>query len=61
MFRFPVEVIDSRATSMGLGWQVLADARAVEMGFDLHGVLQRIHQVRRRIFQYAGLDTRWST
>lgn len=57
VFRLPVEVIDSRATSMGLGWQVLAAVRAIEEGVDLPGVLHRVHQVRRRIFQYAGLDT----
>ncbi len=56
-FTRPVEVIDSRATSMGLGWQVLAAARAVEQGADLQGVLNRVNQVRRKIFQYAGLDT----
>ncbi len=53
----PVEVIDSRATSMGLGWQVLAAARASENGADLQDVLKRINQVRRNIIQYAGLDT----
>ena len=53
----PVEVIDSRATSMGLGWQVLAAARAVENGLDLRGVLERVNQVRGRIVQLAGLDT----
>lgn len=56
-FTRPVEVIDSRATSMGLGWQVLAAARAVEQGADLQGVLNRVNHVRRKIFQYAGLDT----
>lgn len=56
-FRLPVEVIDSRATSMGLGWQVLTAARASENGADLQGVLNRINQVRKKIFQYAGLDT----
>ncbi len=53
----PVEVIDSRATSMGLGWQVLAAARAVENGLDLRGVLERVNLVRGRIVQLAGLDT----
>jgi len=53
----PVEVIDSRATSMGLGWQVLAAARAVENGLDLREVLERVNQVRSRIVQLAGLDT----
>ncbi|HOW91936.1 MAG TPA: DegV family protein, partial [Anaerolineaceae bacterium] len=45
----PVEVIDSRATSMGLGWQVLAAARAIENGLDLQSVLERVSQVRGRI------------
>ena len=53
----PVEVIDSRATSMGLGWQVLAAARAVENGLDLRGVLERVNLVRGRIVQLAALDT----
>lgn len=53
----PVEVIDSRATSMGLGWQVLAAARAIENGLDLQSVLERVSQVRGRIVQIAGLNT----
>jgi DegV family protein with EDD domain len=57
VFKLPVDVIDSHATSMGLGWQVLAAARAIEEGVDLQGVQNRVLQVRRRIFQYAGLDT----
>jgi DegV family protein with EDD domain len=56
-FKIPIKVVDSRATSMGLGWQVLAAARASESGADLCNVIDRIKQVRRRIFQYAGLDT----
>jgi len=57
IFKMPVEVIDSRDTSMGLGWQVLAAARASENGADLQDVLKRINQVRRNIIQYAGLAT----
>lgn len=53
----PVEVIDSRATSMGLGWQVLAAARAIENGLDLQRVLEHVNQVRGRIVQIAGLNT----
>jgi len=53
----PVEVIDSRATSMGLGWQVLAAARAIENGLDLQHVLEHVNQVRARIVQIAGLNT----
>lgn len=56
-FSLPVTVVDSRGTSMGLGWQVLAAARAHDAGLDLRGMLARVQHVRRRITQMVGLDT----
>ncbi len=56
-FSLPVTVVDSTGTSMGMGWQVLAAARAAQSGTDLKGVLEKIESVRRRITQMVGLDT----
>ena len=56
-FSLPVTVVDSTGTSMGMGWQVLAAARAAEAGSDLNGILDVIHRVRCRITQMVGLDT----
>ncbi len=56
-FSLPVTVVDSTGTSMGMGWQVLAAARAAQAGTDLKGILEGIDRVRRRITQMVGLDT----
>ena len=56
-FSLPVTVLDSRGTSMGMGWQVLAAARARDAGLDLRAVLERVEAVRQRITQMVGLDT----
>ena len=56
-FSLPVTVVDSTGTSMGMGWQVLAAARAARSGMDTRGILEKIDHVRRRITQIAGLDT----
>ena len=56
-FSLPVTVLDSRGTSMGMGWQVLAAARARDAGLDLRAVLDRVEVVRQRITQMVGLDT----
>jgi len=56
-FTLPVSVLDSTGTSMGMGWQVLAAARAADEGTDLAGILDKIDRVRRRITQIVGLDT----
>lgn len=56
-FAQPIEVVDSKATSMGLGWQVLAAARASQAGADLQGVIGSAVSVRERIIQFAGIDS----
>lgn len=53
----PVSVVDSNGTSMGLGWQVVAAARAALEGVDRVGIIEKINQVRSRITQMVGLET----
>lgn len=54
---FPVVIHDSRSTSMGLGWQVLAAARAREAGGGLPEMVAAAEKVRERVQVYACLDT----
>jgi DegV family protein with EDD domain len=56
-FKLPVTVVDTKATSMGMGWQVLAAARAREAGASIKGVLDNVNNVRKKITQMVGLDT----
>lgn len=53
----PVSVVDSRGTSMALGWQVLAAARAREAGNKLADILTRVDQVRKRMVLLITLET----
>ncbi len=53
----PVHVMDSRSNSMGLGWQVIAAARAREQGGGLPEMLAAAEFVRDRITYYITLDT----
>lgn len=53
----PVHVHDSRSTSMGLGWQVLAAARAREAGGDLASMVAAAESARERVQLVACLDT----
>jgi DegV family protein with EDD domain len=53
----PVHVHDSRNNSMGLGWQVMAAARARESGADARGMLKAAESVRERMTYYVSLDT----
>lgn len=55
--RVPVRVFDSRMVTMGLGWQVLAAARARESGGDAADMLAAADRVRRRVQLYICLDT----
>ena len=54
---FPVSVVDSKGPTMTLGWQVLAAARAREMGNDVKTILEKIDQVRKRLVQFVAMDT----
>jgi DegV family protein with EDD domain len=53
----PVHVIDSKSNSMGLGWQVIAAARAREKGAMLNEILAIIEKVRNSLAYYISLDT----
>ena len=53
----PVHVFDSRSLSMGLGWQVLAAARAREDGADARGMLAAAESVRERMSVLLTVDT----
>lgn len=53
----PVTVIDSKGPTMTLGWQVLAAARAREIGADVKIILETIEQVKNRLVQFVCMDT----
>jgi DegV family protein with EDD domain len=53
----PVHVLDSRANSMSLGWQVLADARAREKGGDVQAMLSAAEKARGSMVLMISLDT----
>lgn len=53
----PVHVVDSKGTTMGLGWQVLAAARAREAGGDAMAMVRAADEVRRSAALYVCLDT----
>ncbi len=56
-FRLPVHVIDSRAVTMSLGWQVLAAARALERGLEVPAVIETVRRVRERLVLFVCMDT----
>ncbi len=53
----PVHVMDGRNNSMGLGWQVIAAARAREAGGGLDAMLAAAEQVRQNVVYYISLNT----
>lgn len=53
----PVHVHDARTNSMGLGWQVLAAARAREAGGGSAEMLQAADRARRSMVYIISLDT----
>jgi DegV family protein with EDD domain len=53
----PVHVVDSRNNSMGLGWQVIAAARAREGGGSLQDMLAAAEMAREHMVYYITLDT----
>lgn len=53
----PVHVVDSKSNSMGLGWQVVAAARARESGGGLDAMLAAAEQARSKMAYYITLDT----
>ncbi|NTW43725.1 MAG: DegV family protein [Anaerolineaceae bacterium] len=53
----PVHIVDGKSNSMGLGWQVIAAARARDSGADLNTILSIIEKVRTSLAYYISLDT----
>jgi DegV family protein with EDD domain len=53
----PVTVLDGKNNSMGLGWQVIAAARARENGGGLEAMLAAARQVQEDMVYYISLDT----
>jgi DegV family protein with EDD domain len=53
----PVTVVDGKNNSMGLGWQVIAAARAREQGGGLDEMLRAAQAVREDVCYYISLDT----
>jgi DegV family protein with EDD domain len=56
-FPIPVQIMDGKNNSMGLGWQVIAAARAQEAGGGMDAMLAAAEQVRKDIAYYISLDT----
>ncbi len=56
-FPLPVQVIDGKNNSLGLGWQVIAAAREREAGGKAAEMLAAAERVRRRMVYYVTLDT----
>ncbi|MHC1740460.1 MAG: DegV family protein [Anaerolineaceae bacterium] len=55
-FKIAVQVFDSKANSMGLGWQVLAAARARELGGDSKQMIDAANQVRMNLHYHIILE-----
>jgi DegV family protein with EDD domain len=53
----PVHIVDSKSNSMGLGWQVIAAARAQEAGGGLDAMLAAAEQAHQTMAYYISLDT----
>jgi DegV family protein with EDD domain len=53
----PVHVVDSKANSMSLGWQVLAAVRARETGGDVNAMLAAASAARSTMVYIITLDT----
>lgn len=52
-----VHVVDSAATTMGLGYQVLAAARAIDAGGSVEDALNAVKLVRENLVTMVGLQT----
>lgn len=53
----PVHVVDSCNNSMGMGWQIVAAARAREQGADVAEMLRAAQKVRESMVYFVALDT----
>lgn len=56
-FEIPVTIIDSKSNTMGLGWQVLACARARETGASVSEIVAIVDNVREHLHLHVLLDT----
>jgi len=56
-FNERVTVVDSQNISMGLGFQVIVAAEAVQEGLPIHAILKKIVNLRNRLHLVAMLDT----
>jgi len=52
-----VTLIDSRSTTMGLGWQAILAAEMAEQGVPPAEIKQRVEALQPRVFVWAALDT----
>jgi len=57
MTDIPVRLVDAKSNSMGLGWQVLAAARAREAGGDAAAMVAAAEAARSRMVYVIALDT----
>jgi DegV family protein with EDD domain len=53
----PVRIVDSKNNSMGLGWQVVAAARAREQGAGIDEMIAASEKVRHNVVYYISLNT----
>lgn len=53
----PVQIMDSRSNSMGIGWQIIAAAREQESGGDLAAMIAAAERVRDKIVYFVSLNT----
>ncbi len=53
----PVTIIDSKSNTMGLGWQVLACARARDAGAKVNEIVSIVDNVREHLHLHVLLDT----
>jgi DegV family protein with EDD domain len=53
----PVHVVDSEATSMGLGWQAIIAARMAREGASVEQILPHLEKMRPHVCMYAIMDT----
>lgn len=52
-----VTMVDSEQVTMGLGWQVIAAARAARSGQTVAEIAEAVEQVKQRVRVFAALDT----
>jgi DegV family protein with EDD domain len=56
-FPVPIHIVDSKNNSMGLGWQVIAAARAREKGANAQEMMAVATKVREKMVYYVSLNT----